>query len=140
MKRTKPTRGILKDRPSAPFEQHETYNDTLLPSADEIFKLEEIKPGIIEWIMERTAKEQDIRLTLSSRQVGIVERKVLNDFRLDQIAMYLAFGVIVLGMGFSGLLALQGFPLFGGGFAFVSILSAAGVFFRKRVSKTDSTR
>jgi membrane protein implicated in regulation of membrane protease activity len=54
--------------------------------------------------------------------------------------MYLAFGVIVLGVGFSFLLALLGFPLYGSGFAFISILSAAGVFFRKRISKTDANR
>jgi uncharacterized membrane protein len=102
--------------------------------------LEAIKPGIIDWIMERTAKEQDVRLELTRKQVTIIEEKVRNDFHLDKTAMYLALGVIVLGVGFSGLLALLGYPLYGIGFAVVSVLSAAGVFFRKRISKTDTNR
>jgi uncharacterized membrane protein len=137
VKRTKQTKGIVKDRSSAAFEQHETYDDSLLPAAEELAKLESVKPGIIEWIMERTAKEQDVRLALTQRQVAIVEEKVKNDFRLDRTAMFLAFGVIVMGVGFSTILAFIGYPLYGSGFALMSILSAAGVFFRKRVSKTS---
>lgn len=39
------------------YEQHESYDDSMLPDASELDKLKALDPNIIDWIKERTAKE-----------------------------------------------------------------------------------
>lgn len=55
------TRGVSR-RDGVAIEQNTIVDDSLLPSAEELEKLKQIDPSIIEWIMRRTEKEQDARI------------------------------------------------------------------------------
>lgn len=43
-------------------EQNMAYDDSLLPNAEELQKLQEIDGAIVPWIMQRTEVEQNARI------------------------------------------------------------------------------
>ena len=119
----------------ASFEHQESIDDSLLPDALELSKLKELDPDIISWIKERTAKEQDARLSFNDRKMTVIERAQTKTFTIDIIALVLAFFIIMGGMLFSYLLISLGQVVTGSVFAGVTILFAANSFlnFRKRI-------
>lgn len=54
------------DRTGLTLEQNTVYDDNLLPSADELAKLDNVSKDIIPWIMKRTEMEQDARIIVES--------------------------------------------------------------------------
>lgn len=82
----------------ASYEQSESYDDSLLPDAIELAKLQELDPTIIEWIKERTAKEQDARISFNSRKIDLIEGSTKKAFRMDVIVVVAAFLILVVGM------------------------------------------
>ncbi|KAA6340212.1 hypothetical protein EZS27_011905 [termite gut metagenome] len=44
------------------LEQNTVYDDSLLPPADELIKLNTISEDIVSWVMKRTEIEQDARI------------------------------------------------------------------------------
>ena len=54
------------DKTGLTLEQNTVYDDNLLPSADELAKLDTVSKDIIPWIMKRTEMEQDARIKFTS--------------------------------------------------------------------------
>lgn len=118
------------------FEHQESYDDSLLPDAIELGKLQELDPNIIEWIKERTAKEQDARLDFNNRKMIIIEQSSLRAFIIDIISLTFAFIIILGGMYFSYILVSSGLTTIGTIFAGATIVLAATAFleFRKKLN------
>ena len=53
------------------YEKHTSVDDSLLPDAIELEKLKILDPTIMDWIKERTAKEQDGRLYFNQKKIEI---------------------------------------------------------------------
>lgn len=121
------------------FEHKESYDDSLLPSALELAKLNEIDPNAISWIKERTAKEQDGRLSFNERRITLVEKTAKRHFLLDIGAMACAFVIVMTGMGFSYALIDKGQTVVGTIFAGGTLIVAASAFlnYRKRPEKSN---
>lgn len=95
------------------LEQQVVIDDNLLPSADELAKLNMISKDILPWIMERTTKEQEARLTFNRNTQEIVRKRDSQFYRYNLIALFLAFFLVVLFLGASFYLIINGFPVVG---------------------------
>ncbi|MBA2612542.1 MAG: hypothetical protein H0U95_11260 [Bacteroidetes bacterium] len=122
------------------FEQHESFDDSLLPDATELAKLKELDPEIIHWIKARTEKEQDGRLDFNSRKMSILESGTKRSYRVDIYTISCAFVIIVLGMGFSCFLIDRGEKITGTVFAGATILLAANSFLNFRKVKNNQAK
>ena len=116
------------------FEQQESIDDSLLPDAEELAKLKELDGDVINWVKERTAKEQDARLDFNNRKMTLVEKGQRMAFTVDIIAIGAAFIITMSGMAFSYLLIQANQIVTGSVFAGATILFAANSFlnFRKK--------
>lgn len=70
--------------------------DSFLPSADELAKLNAISPGIIDWIMKRTEIEQNARIKFNDDRVGIAKSEVSHKHIFNYIALFMAFIIVLL--------------------------------------------
>ncbi len=116
------------------FEQQESIDDSLLPDAEELAKLKELDGDVINWVKERTAKEQDARLDFNNRKMTLVEKGQRMAFTVDIIAIGAAFIITMSGMAFSYFLIQANQIVTGSVFAGATILFAANSFlnFRKK--------
>ncbi len=116
------------------YEQHESIDDSLLPDAEELAKLKELDAGVVDWVKERTAKEQDARLEFNNRKMTLVEKGQRMAFTVDVIAIGAAFTITMSGMAFSYFLIQANQIVTGSVFAGATILFAANSFlnFRKK--------
>ena len=116
------------------FEQQESIDDSLLPDAEELAKLQELDGDVINWVKERTAKEQDARLDFNNRKMTLVEKGQRMAFTVDIIAIGAAFIITMSGMAFSYFLIQANQIVTGSVFAGATILFAANSFlnFRKK--------
>jgi hypothetical protein len=104
------------------FEHHESVDDSLLPDAAELAKLQELDPDIIPWIKTRTEIEQDARLEFNRRKMGLIESTTKEAIEIDKLIIRIAFLVVVLTLGFSGFLIYKGEILTGTVFSGISLL------------------
>jgi len=116
------------------FEQHESIDDSLLPDATELSKLKELDSNVMQWIKNRTEKEQDARLDFNSRKMRLLERGQGMSYKVDLIAIISAFIITMSGMVFSYVLIQANQIITGSVFAGATIIFAANSFlnFRKK--------
>lgn len=126
----------------ASFEQHESFDDSLLPDAAELSRLKEIDPTIIDWIKERTAREQESRLELNNRKMDYMERSTNKAYNIDRLTSTYAFLIVIAGMVLSYLLINGGQVITGTVFAGATILYGANLFlnFRKNIGGDDKNK
>jgi len=84
------------------FEHEAIFDDSLLPDATELAKLQELDPTIIDWIKNRTEREQDMRHEYTRRRLSIVEKGQTRAYTVDLVTIIVSFILMVLGMGLSG--------------------------------------
>lgn len=136
-KQVRQTRGVNVPTPSGrgtTFEHQESIDDSLLPDANELSKLKELDSNIIEWIKDRTAKEQDARLDFNNRKMTLLEKSSSRSYKIDLFTIICAFLIILLGMLFSYVLIEKGLTTVGSIFAGATIILAANAFlnFKKK--------
>jgi uncharacterized membrane protein len=121
------------------YEHQESIDDSLLPDAQELARLKEVDPSVMEWIKERTAKEQDARLDFNDRKMRVIERGQKMAYTVDLVAIVAAFVITMSGMGFSYYLIKANQIITGSVFAGATILFAANAFlnFRKKDSHKE---
>lgn len=123
----------------ASFEHHESFDDNLLPDSVELAKLKELDPNIIEWVKERTAKEQDSRIGFNDRKMALLEKNNSRLFTLDIISILSAFVIIIAGMFFSYFLLMNKQVVTSTIFAGATIVFAANAFLNFRKKKSTET-
>lgn len=72
----KAQQNMVKSNDGVSFEQNTIYDDNLLPPAEELAKINEVSPEIIPWIMARTEKEQDARISFNKRRIHLAETDI----------------------------------------------------------------
>jgi len=124
------------------YEQHESYDDSLLPEAAELARLKDIDPTIIDWIKARTEKEQDSRLDFNARKMDLIEASTNKAYRIDCLTSTYAFIIVIAGMFLSCFLIKEGQILTGTFFAGGTIIWAASLFlnFRKKQDEKKSPK
>jgi len=120
------------------LEQHDYVDDSLLPSAFELEKLKEIDPSIIEWILKRAEKEQDIRLEFNTKGISLAEYNLRKTHRFNFTALAFGFILFLVILGLSAFFIIQELPVAGTVFGGTAIATAA-LFFLKVIIKPKSS-
>lgn len=141
-KHNRQTKGLTHPNRGSAYVQQETYDDSLLPEAIELQKLKDLDPTIIEWIKERTAKEQDARIDFNDRKMGLIEKSSSRGFFIDFYAITCAFIIIMAGMALSYFLIKNNLTVIGTIFAGGTLVLAANAFlnFRKKLVEIDNKK
>ena len=113
------------------IEQHSVYDNSLLPPAEELAKLKEINPEIVDWVMERTTFEQVERLKIAKFEFRGARR-------YNVTALIFAFAVIIAGLSFSTFLIYNSMDIVGTIFAGGTLIMAANAFIKASKNKKQS--
>ena len=116
-KRQQQTRGIAR-RDGVAIEQNTIVDDNLLPSAEELEKLKQVDPSIVEWIMRRTEKEQDTRLRFNTENMQLAHK----DIGITHTALWLAFILAIATLSLAALFIYLGKEVAGTIFGGVGVL------------------
>lgn len=82
-------------------EQTSIYDDSLLPPADELAKLKELDPDIINWVKKRTEIEQDARIKFNENKVKLMDKNMKQIFIQNIVCVFTAFIIILSGIACS---------------------------------------
>lgn len=99
------------------LEQNTVYDDNLLPSADELAKLDSVSKDIIPWIMQRTEMEQDARIKFNENRMKIAQSDFKHTHQYNFIALIMAFVIVLVFIVFSFYLIIDGQETIGTVFA-----------------------
>jgi uncharacterized membrane protein len=109
---------VIANRHQGAIEQQTIVDDSLLPPAEELSKLKEIDPCIIEWILKRSEKEQETRLNFNNEKIKLAHREA----NITIISLWLAFVLAVSVLALGGLFICWGKEVAGTIFGGVGIL------------------
>lgn len=119
-------------RPSA-LQHKESYDDTFVPDSQELAKLKEIDPTIVEWIKKRTEIEQEGRLDFNSRRMTVLEKSSLRTFLVDVYTITCSLIIILCSMALTYYFIVNHLTIEGTVFGGITVVIAAKAFldFRK---------
>ncbi|MCL1868635.1 MAG: hypothetical protein FWF72_06820 [Paludibacter sp.] len=117
---------VIANRDSGAIEQQTIVDDNLLPSADELQKLKEINPAIIQWIMNRTEKEQDARLEFNANRMKLAHKEIT----ITTTSLWLAFVLSIVLLLISGVFIYFNKELAGTIFGCVGIITIIQAFLK----------
>ena len=124
-KKQQQTRGIAR-KDGVAIEQNTIVDDSLLPSAEELEKLKQVEPTIIEWILRRTEKEQDIRLQYNIENIKLAHK----DIGITRTALWLAFILAIATLSLAAFFIYYGKEVAGTIFGSVGILMIIQAFLK----------
>lgn len=125
----------VKDERGLTFEQNTIVDDNLLPSADELAKLNNISEDIIPWIMARAEKEQDARIKFNEDRMNLSEKDLRFAHKYNMLALIMAFILVLLFLASSFYLIILGKEVIGTIFAGGTILGVVSYFLNARRRK-----
>lgn len=113
-------------------EQTSIYDDSLLPPADELAKLKELDPDIINWVKKRTEIEQDARIKFNENKVKLMDKNMKQIFIQNIVCVFTAFIIILSGIACSFYFIYKGLNVEGTIFGGSTLVIAAALFIRWR--------
>ena len=125
----------LTDERGLTFEQNTLVDDNLLPSADELAKLNGISEDIIPWIMARTEKEQDARIKFNEDRMRLSEKDLKFAHKYNMLALVMAFLIVLLFLSASFYLIISGKEVIGTIFAGGTIVGIVSYFLNAKRKK-----
>lgn len=125
----------LQDERGLTFEQNTIVDDNLLPSADELAKLNGISEDIIPWIMARTEKEQDARIKFNEDRMRLSEKDLNFAHKYNMLALVMAFLIVLLFLSASFYLIISGKEVIGTIFAGGTIVGIVSYFLNAKRKK-----
>lgn len=91
----------LCDKTGLTLERNTVYDDNLLPSADELAKLNDVSKDIVPWIMKRTEMEQDARIKFNEDRMKLTESDFRHTHCYNFTALVMAFIIVLIFVCFS---------------------------------------
>ncbi len=120
-------------------EQNMAYDDSLLPNAEELQKLQEIDGAIVPWIMQRTEVEQNARIEFNKDRIRLSEYDLKRTHGFNFTALTYGFCIFVAVMVLSAFLVYKDLPIQGTIFGGTAIIGGA-VFFVKASSQKKTQK
>ena len=120
------TRAIADRKHGVQVQQQTIVDDSPLPSSEELIKLKEIDPTIIEWIKQRAEKEQEARIDFNKDRMKLAK----SEHNIVKTSLYLAFITVMALSIFSGLLVYNGMETVGTIFGGVSVIACVQAFLK----------
>ncbi|MCC7453677.1 MAG: hypothetical protein IT222_05890 [Crocinitomix sp.] len=136
-KKTTQTKAISKNGDSAVqrIEDHLEFDDSLLPTSEELERLKLIDPKIIDWILEAAKDKQDARHNWNDRVMGLAETNSARHYYIDKMTIRAALFITIFITGLSALLIYFDQIITGSVFAGVVLISCVGMFLNFRTNK-----
>lgn len=128
----KAEQNMLCDKAGITLEHNTVVDDSLLPSADELAKLNNVSDKIIPWIMERAEKEQDARIKFNEDRMEIAQGDFKHTHRYNFTALIMAFAIVLIFIGFSFYLIMHGQETVGTIFAGSTIALIVSYFLKSK--------
>lgn len=113
-------------------EQTSIYDDSLLPPADELAKLKELDPDIINWVKKRTEIEQDARIKFNENKVKLMDKNMRQVFMHNMVCIFTSFIIILAGIACSFYFIYKGLNVEGTIFGGSTLVIASALFIRWR--------
>lgn len=120
------------DKTGLTLEQNTVYDDNLLPSADELAKLDNVSKDIIPWIMKRTEMEQNARIKFNEDRMKIAQSDFKHTHRYNFTALIMAFIIVLIFVGFSFYLIINGQETIGTIFAGGTVVLIVSYFLKAK--------
>lgn len=117
----------------------ETFDDSLLPDASEIAKLQSIDPEMIHWLKERAEKEQDFRHEVTREKIGMIKETERGERKVNYIGLAISAILLGAGMYISYLLITGGYQIIGSIFTGGMLLAIAS-FYLGKVKSSNKAR
>lgn len=95
------------------LEHRAIYDDSLLPSAEELAKLKDIDPDIVSWIKKRTEIEQDARIDFNKERLKLASKDTGLSASVTITALILATVIILAIFTLSFILVFNGYEIAG---------------------------
>lgn len=125
---------LIHQEAGVAVEQTSVYDDSLLPPAEELAKLQQIDPNCINWIKNRTEIEQDARIKFNNDKIGLMRKDMNLTASQNVLCIIVAFVIIMSGLACSAYFVYKGLNVEGSVFG-GSTLVFAGLIFLKSNSK-----
>jgi len=109
--------------------QH-TVISSVLPPAEELQKLKEVNPEIIDWILNNANKEQDHRHQFDNDKVLLTKKDLNLNFCINITCIVFAFILMVCFIASSVWMINNNYPVAGTIFAGTSIVGVIALFMR----------
>ena len=103
----------LRDKKGVTLERNTIIDDSLLPNAEELAKLNNIDNKILPWILERTVKEQDARIQINKDRMMLAKSENNHVHWYNFTALFMAFFIVILFLGLSTYLLLNDHEIIG---------------------------
>ena len=126
---------VLHKDDALAVEQTAIYDDSLLPSADELEKLKQVDPDILGWLKTRTEIEQDARIKFNHDRISILSKNMNHVFIQNVICIFSAFFIILLSILCSAYFVYKGLSVEGTVFGGSTIILSGIIFLRWSKSK-----
>lgn len=108
------------------IEQNTIFDDSLLPSADELAKLNAVSKEIVPWIMKRTEVEQNARIRFNDEKMQLAKDDHKHIRSYNFVSLVMAFLIVVMFLVASFYLIMNGKEIIGsifGGSTLVLLVS-----------------
>lgn len=128
----KAEQNTLSDHRGLTLEQRTVVDDNLLPPAEELAKLNDISKEILPWIMNRTEKEQDARISFNENRMRLTEKDLNFAHRYNMVALIMAFVIVILFLAASFYLIISGKEVLGTLFAGGTIVGIISYFLNNK--------
>lgn len=128
----KAEQNTLSDHRGLTLEQRTVVDDNLLPPAEELAKLNDISKEILPWIMNRTEKEQDARISFNENRMRLTEKDLNFAHRYNMVALIMAFVIVILFLAASFYLIISGKEVLGTLFAGGTIVGIISYFLNSK--------
>lgn len=131
-KNQRQTRATVQRDGMARVEQHEVFDDNLLPDATQIEKLHSIDNGILPWLKSRAEKEQEFRHRAFNEKSGIIDKHNAKEHNTVRYGLTIYF-VLVLGFGVASYFLIEkGLNVEGSVFGGTAVILALAVLVTKK--------
>lgn len=128
----KAEQNTLSDHRGLTLEQRTVVDDNLLPPAEELAKLNDISKEILPWIMNRTEKEQDARISFNENRMRLTEKDLNFAHRYNMVALIMSFVIVILFLAASFNLIISGKEVLGTLFAGGTIVGIISYFLNSK--------
>lgn len=128
----KAEQNTLSNHRGLTLEQRTVVDDNLLPPAEELAKLNDISKEILPWIMNRTEKEQDARISFNENRMRLTEKDLNFAHRYNMVALIMSFVIVILFLAASFYLIISGKEVLGTLFAGGTIVGIISYFLNSK--------
>lgn len=99
------------------YEQNMMIDDTIIPNAEELAKLKEVEPTLVQWVTSRCEQEQNFRHQFSNDQLGLAKKELRGNISLHWACLIMVFLLILGALGASVYMLIHGIDIAGSIFA-----------------------